>query len=57
MLKTNNTDNNNNNNNNNNNDNKNNNNPVVLKYRVGIWRGIAVSHGQVGVFTHECQLS
>ena len=25
--------------------------PVVFKYRVGVRRGIAVSHGQVGVFS------
>ena len=43
-------DNNNNNNNNSNNssDNNNNNkNPVTLKFRTDIWRGIAMSHGQV----------
>ena len=47
------TNNNNNNNDNNNNNNNNNNNksPVVLKYRLGVWWGIAVSHGQVGVFS------
>ena len=47
-------DNNNNNNNNNNNDNnnKNNNNfPVTLKYRLGVWPGIVVSHGQEGLFS------
>ena len=33
----------------NNNNNSNNNNPVVMKYRVGIWRGIAFFHGYVGV--------
>ena len=25
--------------------------PVVFKYRVGVRRGIAMSHGQVGVFS------
>ena len=43
--------NNNNNINNNNNNNNNNNKTVVFKYRVGVRRGIAVSHGQVGVFS------
>ena len=49
--------NNNNNNNNNNNDddddddNNNNNDPVTLKYRVGVWQGIVVSHGQEGFFS------
>ena len=39
-----------NNNNNNNNFNKNGN-PVTLKYRVGIWQGIVVSHGQEELFS------
>ena len=47
----------NNNNNNNNNSNNNSNNPVVLKYRVGVRWKIAVSHGQVGVFSLGWQLS
>ena len=43
--------NNNNNNNNNNNSNSNNNYPVVLKYWVRIRWGIAMPHGQVGIFS------
>ena len=42
------------NNNNINNNNSNNNNnppPVVLKCQVGIRRGIAKAHGQVGIFS------
>ena len=41
----------NNNNINNNNNNKNYNPPEVLKYRVGIWRGIAIPNGQVGILS------
>ena len=54
----NNTNNNNNNNNNDNNDNNNNNNnnnnsdyPVVLKFRVAVRRGVALPHGQKGLFS------
>ena len=39
------------NNNKNNNNNNNNNPPVVLKYQVGIRQGIAMPHGQVGIFS------
>ena len=31
--------------------------PAVLKYRRSVWRGIAVSHGQVGFFSLGWQLS
>ena len=41
----------NNNNINNNNNKKNLNPPVVLKYWVGIRRGIAMHHGQVGILS------
>ena len=40
-----------NNNNINNNNNNNNNPPVVLKCQVGIRWGIAMPHGQVGIFS------
>ena len=42
------------NNNNINNDNNNSTTPVVVKYRVGIRRGIAMPHGQVGIFSLGC---